>query len=588
MTMKRICALIVPIVLSFFAGSAVAAADVEDAYLKAKTCAAEFKARPEKAAEHKAWERCGALLEDVAKKHPSSDRAPQALFSAGRLHIEAWRKFRTEGDVKEAIRIFNDLVRDYPQSTLADDALFLIGKLRHNPLKEDDRAKTAFAYIVENYPEGDMAAKAKAELKALGKASPSVAEGAPEAAEAGGEEKGAIAAAPPPSVEKTVPPPAADGAMAGPRLHAILQAIDVTAGEGETAIALWLSRRAAYTMEYIAAGLRTKSPPKLDLVLSYTDPGASLAKEIAVGSPELAKIRMKRSLLSGGVSLSFELGPETAYTVSSKGRQITVRFKRGGGKASPPPAAPPEPKGQQQKKRSVHAAQGAVPFVIVIDPGHGGSDTGAIGKNGTLEKDVTLALSKRLARELVATGDFKVFPTRSTDRTLSLEDRNAIAVRKKADLFVSIHANASTNRKMSGIETYYLNSASDAAAAKLARRENRSARKKLSDVEHILSTMLQNYDAAQSQVLAADVQKSLMTRMGKRYKGVQNRKVRSALFYVLVGAKCPAILVEASFLSNPLEEKRLRQEAYQKDLATSIAGGVRRYMNSADRRMVSL
>lgn len=559
---SRAALIVMGIVLPAFAH---AASDVEESYLKAKACAAEFKVRPEKAADHKAWERCGALFEDVARKHPSTDRAPQALFNAGRLHIEAWRKFQTPADVTEAIRAFNDMVRDYPQSTLADDALFLIGRLRHNPLHEDERARVAFAYIVENYPTGDMAVKAKAELKALEKAAP---------------------AAPPAAAEKEPPASAADGGMAGPRLHAVLHAIDVKGGEGETAVALSLSRRAAYTMEYVEPGVRTGSPPRLELLLSYTDPGASLKKEIAVSSPELAKIKVKRNLLSGGVHLTFELSPETSYAVSARGGQITVRLKRGEGKAPSPPAVPPEP--TPQKKPTVRAGRAALPFVVVIDPGHGGSDTGAIGKNGTMEKDVTLGLSARLARELSDSGEFRVFLTRTDDRTLALEERNAVALRKKADLFISIHANASPNRRMSGIETYYLNNASDRAAEKLAQRENRSARKKLSDVEHILSTMLQNYDAAQSQLLAADVQRSLMARMGRRYKGVQNRKVRSALFYVLVGAKCPAILVEASFLSNPTEEKRLRQGPYQRDLAISIAGGVRRYVQSGDRRMVSL
>ncbi len=141
---------------------------------------------------------------------------------------------------------------------------------------------------------------------------------------------------------------------------------------------------------------------------------------------------------------------------------------------------------------------------------------------------------------------------------------------------------------MSGIETYYLNNASDAAAGKLAKRENKAAKKKLSQVEHILSTMLQNYDTAESEVLASDVQGSLMSRMGKRYEGIRNRRVRSALFYVLFGAKCPAILVESSFISNPREEKRLKDHDYQEELARSILDGIQKYVSSTDRRMVRL
>jgi len=217
---------------------------------------------------------------------------------------------------------------------------------------------------------------------------------------------------------------------------------------------------------------------------------------------------------------------------------------------------------------------------IVIDPGHGGKDPGAIGPKGTKEKDIALIISRKLAKELRKKTGAKVYLTRSRDRYLTLEDRDAYAVSKKADLFISIHANASRKRAMTGIETYSLNNASDKAAARLAMRENRASRKTLSDVEHILSTMLQNYDTLESKYVADQVQTSLMKRMSRRYPGVRNRKVRSALFYVLVGAKCPAILVETSFISNPREERRLLNRHYQDHLAIAIAEGVRGYVSN--------
>lgn len=216
----------------------------------------------------------------------------------------------------------------------------------------------------------------------------------------------------------------------------------------------------------------------------------------------------------------------------------------------------------------------------MIDPGHGGKDAGAIGPKGTKEKDVALAISKKLVREVRKKTGASVYLTRSGDKYLLLEDRDSFAVSKKADLFISIHANASEKRNMTGIETYYLNNASDKAAERLAARENRASGKKLSDVEHILSTMLQNYDSEESRRLADNVQKSLVRRMSKNYPGVQNRKVRSALFYVLVGAKCPAILVETSFISNPRDEKRLVNGNYQDHLAIAITEGLRGYLKA--------
>jgi N-acetylmuramoyl-L-alanine amidase len=225
---------------------------------------------------------------------------------------------------------------------------------------------------------------------------------------------------------------------------------------------------------------------------------------------------------------------------------------------------------------------------IIIDPGHGGRDTGAIGPNGVEEKTVTLAIAKRLARELQDDMGATVYLTRSRDVDLPLEKRNALANAKKADLFISIHANANRNRKVSGIETYYLNNASDEAAKRLAQRENKSAEKPQSQVDKILLTLSQNYTTEESRVFAGDVHKTVIDKLSGRYKGLKDLKVRSALFYVLVGAKCPGILVETSFISNPLEEKRLTNPAYQSAVADAIASGIERYVKTDKDRLATL
>jgi N-acetylmuramoyl-L-alanine amidase len=183
-----------------------------------------------------------------------------------------------------------------------------------------------------------------------------------------------------------------------------------------------------------------------------------------------------------------------------------------------------------------------------------------------------------MARYLKTKTGAKIYLTRKRDKYLTLEQRNAFAVSNKADIFISVHANASTNPAMTGIETYYLNNATDKAAEKLARRENAASHKKLSDEEHILSTMLQNVNTEESKTLALHVQGSLMKKMKSNYKNVKDRQLRSALFYVLVGAKCPAILVETSFISNKTEEERLLDPKYQESVAAAIAEGVQTYI----------
>lgn len=535
----------------------VFAASDDAAYLTAKACYSKLNSEGQKPKNDASWKNCATLFEEVARTHPKSDVSPKALYSAGKIYLEAWAQFKEDSNVDAALKVFNELVQGYPQNSLADDALYQIGRLRHNPLKQDDRAQVAYNYIIERYPSGDMVTKAKAELALL-------------------------AASPMPIGESKVKEEEKVASEAGPRNIAVLERVEVDEAKDETIVTLALNAHASYSAEFIEQGLRTKSPPLLNLLLPFTRPGPRLAKEIAVSSPEVTRVVVHKSLLGGGARLTFQMSKGADYVINNKGNHIVVRFKHGAR------IQPPAETKTTKDRKALNVPKKNDTFAIVVDPGHGGTDVGAVGPTGVLEKDVTLLLSKKIANQLREEMDAKVFLTRTHDETLTLEDRNAIAVSKKADLFISVHANASTNRKMAGIETYYLNNASDEAAARLARRENRSARKKMSKVEHILSTMLQNHDAAESQLLARDVQSSLMARMGKRYPGVKNRSVRSALFYVLVGAKCPAILVESSFISNPKEEKRLTNRSYQADLAASITDGIRKYMKTSDKRMVQL
>lgn len=576
--MKRILSfLTIAFPLIFFAAAALCAVQGDEEYLKARECYGALKGPSANTANRASWEHCVSLFEGVSKQFPQTERGGQALFTAGRLRAEMYGKFKKLADVDTAIAILNQFIRQYPKSTLTDDALYTIARFRREPLKDDDRARRAFTYIVENYPNGDMASKARSELGSLGGAKSDAQASAGESLIKSGARDDSDSASP------------FSGEMAGPQNTSLLTAIEIGRAEGETSVSLMLTRRAAYSLKFSSEGVRTGSPPRLDMLLAYTKAAGSLGKDYAVTSPYLSRVMVKRDLLGGGIRLVFEMKHNAGYEVRSQGESIVVHFKQASGVDAPPPRSTTEgAKVRTLGKAVKEPASKDKKFVIVIDPGHGGSDTGALGPGGLMEKGIALSVAKKLASTLKEGLDAKIHLTRSDDSTLTLEDRNAIAVSKKADLFISVHANASTDKKMSGIETYFLNNASDRAADKLAKRENRAARKKLSAVEHILSTMLQNYDAAESELLASDVQKSLMGRMGKKYTGVRNRRVRSALFYVLVGAKCPAILVETSFISNPREAARLRDHRYQADLAKSIAEGVQKYIRSADHRMVKL
>ncbi|HYO52457.1 N-acetylmuramoyl-L-alanine amidase [Archangium sp.] len=214
---------------------------------------------------------------------------------------------------------------------------------------------------------------------------------------------------------------------------------------------------------------------------------------------------------------------------------------------------------------------------VVIDAGHGGHDTGAIGREGTQEKEVTLAIAQKLARELRDRG-LEVMLTRDDDRYLKLEERARMANEMKGDLFISIHCNSAPTSKLRGIETYTLNTSADRYSIRLAARENASSEKGISDLQFILADLATKANTEESTRLATRVQKNLVSHLSGNYKGVKNLGTKEALFYVLLGAKMPAILVETSFLSHPEEEKRLASETYQEDVAQAIAHGVEDFL----------
>ena len=214
---------------------------------------------------------------------------------------------------------------------------------------------------------------------------------------------------------------------------------------------------------------------------------------------------------------------------------------------------------------------------IVVDAGHGGKDPGAVGKSGTLEKDVTLKMAKALSKELTKQIGCEVILTRSGDVYLPLEERTAIANKVGADLFISLHANANNNRKAYGIETYYLNFSKNDKAAAVAARENGTSIKQVSDLELILFDLMANAKINESSRLATVIQEGLVKGISKKYSDVRDLGVRQGPFYVLLGATMPSVLVETAFLSHPREEKRLKSSAYQKTAAKAIAKAIKDY-----------
>ena len=219
---------------------------------------------------------------------------------------------------------------------------------------------------------------------------------------------------------------------------------------------------------------------------------------------------------------------------------------------------------------------------VVVDAGHGGRDTGAVGAHGVREKDVALAIAKKVAPRLTALG-FQVVMTRKSDVFVSLDERTRIANEAHADLFVSIHCNAARRRKLAGVETWTLNVASDRYAARLAAFENAEAERTVSDLRLILADLATRANATDARDLAQAVQSSLVRTLRSRVGPVRDHGVKQALFYVLLGTRMPSILVETGFISNPAEEARLRSARFQDGTAEAIARGVKDFVESRRR-----
>ncbi|MDX9736309.1 MAG: N-acetylmuramoyl-L-alanine amidase [Thermoanaerobaculia bacterium] len=339
----------------------------------------------------------------------------------------------------------------------------------------------------------------------------------------------------------------------------------VSAFEGTTKVVFRFTQAPAYRTE--------KGSDQV--VLRF--PGAKLvpaAPEVAPDDERVARVLLRPGELAvvlKGKDLSTNVYPLAAPP------RIVVDVTRG---ASPAPAASP----------AATRVPGALvlptptptprpePRVVVIDPGHGGTEEGAKGPGGLLEKDVVLALA-RTVREVLTARGYRVVTTRDSDASVGFQDRTATANAAKADVFLSLHMNASRASSAHGTEVYYLSlDASDRAAAALADAENEDEPKPtpsaetnaaLRDLDLILWDLAQNQHLTASSRLAEIIQADF-----NRLLGITTRGVKQAPFRVLIGVNAPAVLVEVAFISNPEEEKKIASEAFRRAVAETLAGSL--------------
>ena len=228
--------------------------------------------------------------------------------------------------------------------------------------------------------------------------------------------------------------------------------------------------------------------------------------------------------------------------------------------------------------RSLIRALGLKIGRIVVDAGHGGHDTGTIGPNGLLEKDLVLDVALRLGKLLENRLGADVVYTRDDDTFIPLETRTAVANQQQADLFISVHANSSRDPSARGVETYYLNFTSSRDALEVAARENAVSEASIHELQDLVKKIALKEKIEESREFALDVQTSLHTGLASKAPAIRDRGVKKAPFIVLIGANMPSILAEISFISNPTDEKKLRTEDYRQKIAESLYKGVAKYV----------
>ncbi len=369
-------------------------------------------------------------------------------------------------------------------------------------------------------------------------------------------------------------------ALALPPPQPALEAIRHTSVPDYTRVIITLSDRADHHHFQVAADPAHNRPARIVIDFSPARLDPRMRAPIPVDDGLLKRIRTGQfSPTTARVVLDLEqIESYTAFPLYSPYRLI-IDVKGKGKKTVARPGqsrAPPQ-------------------YRIMLDPGHGGRDPGAIAPSGLQEKTVVLAISKRLGKKLESRLPVQVLYTREKDVFVPLPERTAQANAMKADLFISIHANASENPRLQGVETYYLNNTNDRATIRLANLENglRYVKQEnelsfAAETADLVSDLIQKNKTEESRVFAQVLQSSMITQVAKRHTRVRNLGVKKGPFYVLVGAHMPCVLAEVSFLTHRVQGRLLRSSAYREAIAEGLFRGIARFLKEELPRMESL
>ena len=541
---------------------------------------------------------------------PSAEMVTPSLFEVARLYEQMGHLFRREY-FQKAVDTYQYLLREYPRTRYGPEAVYAIAKLQQGPLDNPALARKILQSLIAKYPSSDQADQARLELaenrpnRKRSENSPAdettgIQQNRPSARTASNSGRPAANPAMAPAADATLEPISTTltGGRRDSRPTRVRSVVSENTG-AETNIVIALNGPVEFHSQYIPRPRRVF----FDLSSAFLahphgmtlDPQTRFVGKVRVAQNRTHVVRVvidvgagtgySASLLRNPYRLLIRVGkagapsaPGAAATsASSAGNDTSAADNARPAKGNLTPARPL----RYSPTTSLTRALGLKIYRIVIDPGHGGFDTGTIGPNGLEEKticlDVARLLGKLIERRLPGT---EVIYTRDSDVFVPLEQRTRIANEKKADLFISIHANSSPDHAARGVEAYYLNFTTSPHALSVATRENSLAQEPVHQLQNLLQKISLNDKIDESREFAADVDHSLVRELRVAHVVTHDRGVKKAPFVVLIGAHMPSILVEVSFLSNPTDDHLLGRPSYRQRIALGLFDGVRRYISS--------
>jgi N-acetylmuramoyl-L-alanine amidase len=503
------------------------------------------------------WLKAARFFNTTYRADPYNKLAPASLLTLGHIYFKMYKRFGKSSDLSDSLGYYDDVFTLFPKHRFADDALYKSGKIMAIEQQDYQSASRAFTKLLGRYSSGDMVRQAAIDLKIVQAKVP---------------KKTKTVAAP------VTPRPVKPTGTAVPQLASatLAQVIDLRhwTTKDYTRVVVETSKEVKFKENALEKD--GNKPRRLYLNLFNSRINKNLQSAIPIDDGLLQRVRSAQ-YTKDTVRVVLDTLSLADYTIFSLQDPFRIVIDiKGTEKIESPLASvvlPNAPSLAQQLGLGINK--------IIIDPGHGGKDPGAIGIYKLREKDIVLKVAKLVARKLNKDIGCEIVLTRNRDKFVRLEERTAIANTKGGDLFISIHANSAPNKKAHGVETYYLSMASTKEEMRVAALENATSTSNISEMQDILKLM-QHSKIEESARLANIIQKNMVNGLSKKYTNIGNHGVKKAPFLVLVGAQMPAILTEIAFLSNKKDAKRLKSDKYLNDVANQIAAGIIEYSKVLD------